>query len=484
MRACVRASMLALIAATPALAAGQALYEVGENDRALPGSQAYYPAFDQTPELVLASPHDVLLVVWSGQRVLGVGDVEVRYQFVDARSGTALDDARSLFAGSGEFDQADGVQPSAAYDPERNEFLIVFSADVLGGDQPQAEFEIVAQRIDAATGDPVGDRVRISDFGPEDNTLHIASLPRAVYNPIAQEYLAAWLGYRISIPMRGGSAKGGGADDSNVFVQRLDAATLAELGSDDFRINANGNTGHRDSLGLAIAHNADEDEYLVVWSATTAVAADHRIVGQRLLGDTAEQTGDDDFDVSGGAGHLTMKPSVAYNPVSHEYLVIWSGENAGVGGLVDEEREIFGQRLLADGAPVGAPRFRISGAGGVSTTQYAAIDPRLAYDEAGNRYLAVWTADDIGDQLADDEFEIYAQLLGTDGSELGEDDMRISDMGDDGDPDASASTPAVVAGDGGFWASWQGDEPENLSRQIHLQRLAGPFVFRDGFESG
>ena len=47
-------------------------------------------------------------------------------------------------------------------------------------------------------------------------------------------------------------------------------------------------------------------------------------------------TGDNSFDA--------LDPAVTYNPVEDEYLVAWEGDD-DVGGLVDGELEIFGQRL-------------------------------------------------------------------------------------------------------------------------------------------
>ena len=52
----------------------------------------------------------------------------------------------------------------------------------------------------------------------------------------------------------------------------------------------------------------------------------------------------------GGTGDLLydgFHPSVAYNPMRNEYLVVWQGDD-NVGGLVDNEFEIFSQRMDAD----------------------------------------------------------------------------------------------------------------------------------------
>ena len=43
---------------------------------------------------------------------------------------------------------------------------------------------------------------------------------------------------------------------------------------------------------------------------------------------------------------------MAYNPTADEYLVSWWGDD-DAGGLVDEEYEIYVQRLSADGTEIG-----------------------------------------------------------------------------------------------------------------------------------
>ena len=54
----------------------------------------------------------------------------------------------------------------------------------------------------------------------------------------------------------------------------------------------------------------------------------------------------DDFRISDHLGSNAASPALAYNSDENEYLVLWS---AGVAGL-PFEREIYGQRLSADGS--------------------------------------------------------------------------------------------------------------------------------------
>jgi hypothetical protein len=94
-------------------------------------------------------------------------------------------------------------------------------------------------------------------------------------------------------------------------------------------------------------------------------------------------------DINFGA----VNPAVAYNPANNQYLVAWSGED-DVGGVVDNEREIFGQRLSATGGSVGANDFRLSDMGPDGSTTFGAFTPAITYNSVNNEYLVVWVGDD------------------------------------------------------------------------------------------
>ena len=66
----------------------------------------------------------------------------------------------------------------------------------------------------------------------------------------------------------------------------------------------------------------------------------------------------------GSVSFSAKSPSVAHNPTANEYLVVWHG-NDNIAPLLDDEVEIFGQRLSASGAPLGA-RIRVSQQGAAS----------------------------------------------------------------------------------------------------------------------
>src|SRR5262249_56629281 len=96
-----------------------------------------------------------------------------------------------------------------------------------------------------------------------------------------------------------------------------------------------------------------------------------------------------------------------YSGAAKEYLVVWQGDD-DTGNLVNEEYEIFGQRLdAATGKEVGANDFRISDMGPDGNPDFDAFSPAVAYNPTNNQYLVVWQGDDTND----DQLEIFRQRL-------------------------------------------------------------------------
>jgi hypothetical protein len=101
------------------------------------------------------------------------------------------------------------------------------------------------------------------------------------------------------------------------------------------------------------------NQYLVVWSAPETVAGflnyGYEIYAQRLAGSGAE-VGANDFRISdvGGLNETTgaaESPRVAFDPVNRQFLVTFRADD-NVGGQVDGELEIFGQRYTLALAPL------------------------------------------------------------------------------------------------------------------------------------
>lgn len=331
---------------------------------------------------------------------------------------------------------------SVAYASLVDEFLVVWSGDTDEAGLVDNEFEVWGQRFDGSTGLPLGGRIRISDMGPDGDDSYRVFAADVVYNPTANEFLVVW----------------GGTDDSTtnageeeIWGQRLQAGTGSELGANDFRISNQGDDGDpgKDARGPAVAYNAIDDEYLVVWAGdSNAPFANDKfeIFGQRLDGVDVTFIGTPGFRIS-ETGAIddqstdATEADVVHNPIDNEYLVVWQA-NTDEPPLVAGELEIWGQVIDgATGADVGDDR-RLSDMGPDGDALFAANSPAVAHDPVSNRYVVVWSGDD--DSIGNSDFEIFAQLVAGDTlTEIGN-DVRISQFGPDGGNGFPAVNPAVA----------------------------------------
>jgi hypothetical protein len=234
--------------------------------------------------------------------------------------------------------------------------------------------------------------------------------------------------------------------DGRVYAQRLNQDGV-QVGPDDQIVGGSPTLTVDDAVD--VAYNATSLEYMVVFLARPSPGDNEEVYGQRL-GLGANPVGPDDVKISdmGPPGDETSEfdaapPSIAWNSTLNQYLVGWHG-NDGVAPFAKGEREVFGQLLAADGTQIGPDDFRISDMGVDGDAKAGAFRPRIAYDPFGNQYLVAWHGDDLTPPLVENEFEIYGQYLAADGTQIGNNDFRISDVQPDGNPEFSANRPAVA----------------------------------------
>lgn len=165
-----------------------------------------------------------------------------------------------------------------------------------------------------------------------------------------------------------------------------------------FRVSQMGPDGDT-SFGTrfpAVAYNSQANQYLVVWVGSNTTAFEREIWG-RLVDARGNPLGGNlrisDMGPDGDTNFGADDPAVTYNPLANEYLVVWGGDD-GTPPLVDNEAEIFGQRLSAAGAEVGANDFRLSDMGPDGSANADAENPAVTYNPLANEYLVVWQADD------------------------------------------------------------------------------------------
>jgi uncharacterized repeat protein (TIGR01451 family) len=126
--------------------------------------------------------------------------------------------------------------------------------------------------------------------------------------------------------------------------------------------------------------------FLVVWERQTALG-ESEVYGQMVLG--AATGGSNPGDLSGGNFQISDSmagrgagPSVAFDPVNDQFLVVWADDRGGA----DVEREIWGQRVDTNGADVGG-NFLISAQTGYENA------PLVEYHPEQAEFLVVWNRD-------------------------------------------------------------------------------------------
>lgn len=223
-----------------------------------------------------------------------------------------------------------------------------------------------------------------------------------------------------------------------------------------------GNT--TDGLPLRLAD--DEQEILAAFvSPFTAETATAQI---RI----STMGNDDEESAAARALYDAFDPVVKWNPVSREFLVVWSGDD-DTAPLVDDEFEIFAQRMSLEGELLGK-RLRVSVMGDDSETstdvrqRFGAANPALAVDPETGRYLVTWQGDDDTGALVNNELEIFGRLLDSRAQPVGG-QFRISASGDEATTDAAeraefdATDPATIFNpvSGKFVVAWQADDDRN-----------------------
>ena len=365
------------------------------------------------------------------------------------------------------------LDPDVVYNSDDDEYLVVWHGVHDTGPLVESDWEVFGQRLDA-DGNEIGTNdFRISDTDPDGEKDYGALSADVVYNSDDNEYLVVW--HRAHDT---GSILVGG----EVFGQRLDADGN-EIGTNDFRISdtdPDGNTNYYGAWLPDVVYNSDDNEYLVVWSGdndTGSILVEYEIFGQRLDAD-GNEIGTNDFRISDmgpdGSGYRTWSADVVYNSDDNEYLVVWSGDD-DTGSLVNDEYEIFGQRIDSDGNEIGTNDFRISDMGPDGNTNYSALSPNVVYNSDDNEYLVVWNSRKNRGPIVEGEPEVFGQRLDADGNEIGTNDFRISDT----DPDGNYWPyywPRVVynSDDNEYMVVWSGlVDPGAIADEMHGRRVQG-----------
>jgi gliding motility-associated-like protein len=398
------------------------------------------------------------LVVWEGDDVSS--EQEIYGRFINASTGAIVgnDFKISSMVPSGQTAYRASA-PDVIYNATNNEFLVVWQGETNVGGQVDGETEIWAQRL-SSTGAEIGGEFRISDMNGIGNSIGIADNPRVAWNATNNEYLVVWQASEPGVGMN--------HTEYDIWGQRL-TNTGTETGTNDFRITTTGadNDPYSTSTTPDVVWNPDNNEYLVVYNKNAGQTVGTEIHGQRLT-NLGAKTGTNDFAISNmgstsSTDYNTYNPAVAYNAINDQYLVVWDGDD-NTAPLINGESEIFGQLLTTAGVATGSNDVRISVMGNDSETnpqnreKYRAAKPDVIWNQSSNSYFVVWEGEDNTQALVDGETEIFGRILSNtlalQGSQL-----RLSNLGGEGNSNFDTRSPEIAnSGSGNLLIVFDGED--------------------------
>ncbi|VAW42140.1 hypothetical protein MNBD_GAMMA01-710 [hydrothermal vent metagenome] len=379
-------------------------------------NQEYYIVFEATQSL-------------SGAGAALTTEVEIYAQRQNAITGANIGTpARISQMGPAGDTAYDARNPSVAYNSAANEYLIVWYGDTNVGTL-EGEFEIWGKRINAANGQNIGSQFRISDMGPTANRSYDAIDPVVAYNSTNNNYLVVWRGedgnlinaageFEIYAQQISSTGNEIGTNDFRISDMGPNGDNLFDAYSPDIAYNATSNE-------FLVVWYADDNN-------AGHVSGEFEIYGQRINAATGAEVGTNDFQISetgvpGFATRAARYPAVSWNSSRNEYLIVWSADPA-TGAYIGNEFEIFGQVLSAAGAAIGPDDFVISNMGPIGNNNFDAFKPATVYFPAHNAYAVSWR----GDTNFDGEFEIYYQIIDeVTQNRLELPDIRVSHAGPD-----------------------------------------------------
>jgi hypothetical protein len=407
MRLTVAASLVAAAATTFVAGAPTGAEQIGTDDIKLTAGT------DPRDVQVSYDPvNDRHLIVWD-EDVAGVE--KIRGQVVTA--------AGTSFAGPFDIGQSavgSGItaEPAVTWDSARNRWLVVFTTD---------ETALLARDIAIATVSATGTAAAaglVSDMGntPGDGAYDAAQ-PDVAFNATADEALVVWRGDDES------TANG----EDEIFGQRLVGATLAQVGTNDFRISTLGTNGDVsvDARAPSVAWSPIANAYGVAYESLLSLIP-NQIFGQSI---SAAGTPGAAIAISGlTAGVERSRPAIAANDTNGGLIAVWESYTTATGiGQIEG-------RLIDTGFAVGSTLSALStpglDSGGVE----------IAYNPPVDRYGIVWHAD--VDATAATEYEIHGALTDVAGA-IVEPATRLSTMGVDGAASTIPITPSVDRGSSG-----------------------------------
>jgi hypothetical protein len=363
------------------------------------------------PSVAYNSTDNEYMVVWEGDHNTGSlasTEFEIWGQRIAGSTG-ALNGSmiRISFMGTDGNISLDATQADIAWNSTNNQYLVVWRGDENAAPLVDNEFEIYGQLL-SNTGTLFGSRIRISTMGTDGSTNFGALNPSVTYNATSNEFFAVWSGDDNTAPLID--------NEIEIFGRRINAAGV--LQGSQIRISNMGVDGNVNFAASSpdIAWNSSNNTYLVVFRGDEAVGAlvdnEFELYGQLIAASGSLQGSRfriSDMGPDGNTSFGASNPRLVYHQQLNEFWVSWHGDDDAFS--VDNENEIFMQRISASGAETGNNDIRVSYMGTNGSILFTAVNGALAYNSTNYKVLAVWHGDDNTAPLVDNELEIFGQML-------------------------------------------------------------------------
>jgi hypothetical protein len=374
-------------------------------------NEKYLPAVAYNPK------HDEYLVVWHNK---WAGNRDIYAQRISSRGELLSWFAVAPGPGSDGYDRA---QPSVAYDPVNDRYLVVFIHDVFGDG---SDWDINGRFIPWNGPDAGLAEFTICQWNSNQWN------PVVTYARAQLEFLVAWSNSPSGQP-------------AYISAARINTGAVM----DDFTVSS----GAENRINPDVVYNLARNEYLVVWDVASS---SHDIYGLRMTGIGAA-LGGGEFAIAGWPDNEEA-PTVAACHAADQYLVAWQSL---VGPPTNYD--VYARYVSGDGVP--GTVFLVDG----TTAPEEAIDATCLQD--GKQYLLTWQS-----MYATGYYGIWGRLVNLDGME---DSFGLMQPGAAED----RTVPAAVGGQKSYLAVWVHDRASSAyqdirGRMVYVPKLYLPIVKR------
>lgn len=381
------------------------------------------PEQEVHPALAYNSQWQEYLVVFWNDRP---GNDDIRAERV-SRNGALLG-GRWIAAGSG----AERRHPDVAYNPQRNDYLIVWAEEV-------GAYSFIRTQRFTADLQPLPEGVQTLVAGVIG--VYTSANPAVAYAFTDDKYLVVWE-VEVNTPLAppassiaGHLVNGDGVKDGGSFNISLDSGGAPRRNPD-------------------VAYNRSANRHLVVWQQAAGALWD--IHGQQVYGSGGLHQGDITIAYYVVSSMAPAVAAIPTTPTNDKFVVVWELQYA------PNDRDIQGRPVQEDGTP-GAV-FWVAWESGIDESS-----PAIAGSEESLRYFVAWRRPQgVMNQ------PIRGRAITYTGAPV-EQEVEFSGV--------AAESPAVVGGPtGDFLATWQ-DQPlsatnTNIYGQLWGNRLHLPLLLR------